>query len=181
MKVTMVMVASVDGCTTQGDEPDVTTWASSQDAAEFSAVLDRSTVVVMGSSTYDAVHPRLAPSGRTRIVLTSTPARYAGSDVAEGVEFSSEAPEALVGRLRADGHRELLLLGGGVLNHSFLSGNLVDELALTIEPRLFGTGTSLAGTAPLDVSLRLLGSRQLNEAGTLLLHYAVERGARPCG
>jgi dihydrofolate reductase len=51
--------------------------------------------------------------------------------------------------------------------------NLVDELYLTIVPKLFGRGVGLF-TSDLQANLTLLEITPLTD-GALLLHYAVKR------
>ena len=55
-------------------------------------------------------------------------------------EFSNESPVAIAARLRDDGLEEILLAGGAHVATSFLKENLVDELWLTLEPKIFGSG-----------------------------------------
>jgi len=64
-----------------------------------------------------------------------------------------------------------LLLGGASLNNSFFKANFVNELWLTLEPKLFGSGNDLAGNAELDINLELFEMEKLNSQGTLLLKY----------
>ena len=60
---------------------------------------------------------------------------------------------------------------------------LVDEMCVTVESRIFGFGTALAGSAPgaaapgpaLDVALELLEARTLAAGGPVLLRYAIKR------
>ena len=128
-------------------------------------------LVVMGRKTFEAVQPK-PEVGRLRVVLTSHPDDYAVVAVTGQLEFSALTPEELVASLKARGYNSMLLVGGGAINGAFLAAGLADELYLTIEPTLFGNGTPLLGNAAVDVALRLLESRQLNDQGTLLMHYA---------
>lgn len=80
--------------------------------------------------------------------------------------------------LRERGVRSLLLEGGGRLNYTCLAEDLVDEILLTLSPRLSGEryGASLVegpvflGDPFLD--LQLLSVKQ-EETGELFLHYKV--------
>ena len=67
----------------------------------------------------------------------------------------------------------MLIAGGAQLATSFLTAGLVDELWLTIEPKIFGQGNSIVIAEKLDIQLKLLNCEKLNEAGTLLTKYAV--------
>ncbi|MCQ2562659.1 MAG: dihydrofolate reductase family protein, partial [Alphaproteobacteria bacterium] len=67
------------------------------------------------------------------------------------------------------------LLGGGQTNYLFLKENMVDDLFLTIEPKMFGAGKHLNICKKLDIQLQLVSCKVLNKTGTLLLHYTVKK------
>jgi len=171
MKIVLADVASADGFITKGDAPNVSHWSSKEDWEHFLALRQQYELVVMGRKTFEAVQPK-PEVGRLRVVLTSHPDDYAVVAVTGQLEFSALTPEELVASLKARGYNSMLLVGGGAINGAFLAAGLADELYLTIEPTLFGNGTPLLGNAAVDVALRLLESRQLNDQGTLLMHYA---------
>lgn len=69
------------------------------------------------------------------------------------------------------------MAGGRHVSAEFLAAGIVDDIYLTYEPLLFSQGTTmLADESWLEVSLRLQSVKQLNERGTLLAHYTVDRG-----
>ena len=72
------------------------------------------------------------------------------------------------------GYTEMLLAGGGEINTLFFENNLVTDISLTIEPKIFGKGRPLVGEGDFFTSLKLQSIKQLNEKGTLLLHYCVQ-------
>jgi dihydrofolate reductase len=85
------------------------------------------------------------------------------------IEFSAQEPETILDSLRADGRQRVAILGGGQVYNLFLARNLVDEVQLTVEARVFGVGTRLAGTSiPIDPSLALQDVTRLG-ANTVLL------------
>lgn len=172
MHVTAADVISLNGNITQGD--DDVSWASAEDWQHFLGLVRRHKVLVMGSGTYEAIRPEPDPE-RLRVVLTSRPDNYA--DVAEpgSLEFKNETPEDLVSRLGDAGCERLLLVGGRVSTR-FLAAGLVDELYITIEPLLLGYGKKLFEDLEESVRLRLLSCRKLNDSGTLLMHYQVDKG-----
>lgn len=168
------MVSSIDGKITKWDAiQDVSTWTSSEDQSFFMSMLDSHKLIIMGKNTYEAAKNNLKEKfGRMRIVMTSHPQEYA-SESNSGISFTSESPKVLVSRLEKEGHAEALLLGGGRINASFFKEGLVNELYLTIEPKIFGKGKMLVGDEELDINLKLVEIKQLNNAGTLLLHYSI--------
>ena len=64
-------------------------------------------------------------------------------------------PQQMVDRIRADGHRNILCEGGPTLFSQLAAAGLVDELYLTVSPKLFGHGKSLVdrdlGGLPLEL------------------------------
>lgn len=175
MKIICVMVSSVDGKTTKGDNPSVFEWTSKEDQKYFTDLIASSNVVIMGRKTYDAAKNiiKLKP-GKLRVIVTSNPQKYVAQSIKGQLEFVSANPTKIVEGLINRGFDEILLVGGSDLNGSFLTENLIDELWLTIEPKLFGKGNSLAGEKGLEITLKLLEISQLNNQGTILLKYKIE-------
>ena len=67
----------------------------------------------------------------------------------------------------------MLLVGGGKTNALFLEASLVNEIYLTVEPKLFGMGKSLIAEGNFTKNLKLQSVKKLNEQGTLLLKYNI--------
>lgn len=99
--------------------------------------------------------------------------QYQDKVVPGQLEFTDESPKALVKRLDSLGYKRCLLVGGSEIGHSFLKAKLIDQLLLTIEPYLFGTGTQFLPDKTINVKLKLLKIKQLNKNGTLLLSYKI--------
>ena len=173
MPVVLIAVASLDGCITRHQEGGTAQWASREDQDHFSRATGECDVRVFGAETYradrDGMRARLGPEVR-RVVWTRTPERFVADVVPGQLEFSAEDPAALVDRLRAAGHRRLALLGGGQVYGAFLAADIVDELLLTVEPVVFGTGVRLGGDAPMQERFALVDASRLG-GSTLLLRY----------
>jgi dihydrofolate reductase len=140
-------------------------WTSSEDKKLFVKVTKEAGNMVMGSKTFETIGRALP--GRRNIVLTSRPQDY----TVEGVEFTNESPSELVERLNRKGLTTLAICGGAHVYHQFMQAGLVNELYLTVEPVLFGSGVKLFSDV-LDVSLQLVSSEKLND-DVILLHYRV--------
>lgn len=172
MKVILVMVSSINGKTTKGEASGTSGFASKEDQDYFFQTLRENKLLIMGSKTYEVARPEMKLSPvRLRVVLTSRPDRFQ-SDVIKGqLEFSSDDPRKLLSKLEDRGYTQALLLGGARTNSQFLKENLVSELWLTVEPKIFGTGNNLLDEVGLDLNLQLINFEQLNAEGTLLLKY----------
>lgn len=176
MKAIWVMVATINGRTTKGDDPDIYSWTSKEDSKFFFELLSKNKLIVMGSNTYKAVKNVIKlDSKRLRVVLTRNPEKYLKEEVKDKLRFSSETPQELVKRASSEGYKTLLLVSGSSLGTAFLKAGLIDELYLTIEPKIFGTGNPLILGENIDVSLKLLEMTRLNKAGTILLKYKVQK------
>lgn len=178
MQLILLAAQSLDGFITRHDEPG-TTFTSSADQAHFRAALRNFDCSIMGGETYrvsrDFIRAHLTPT-RRRIVVTRDPTRYATEAVAGQLEFTAatSGPAALCATLAAEGHQRCALLGGATLHDWFLAAGRVDELWLTLEPRLFGRGTPFLREAH-DLALSLIDVQTLGENGTLLVRYRAPR------
>lgn len=172
----MVMLATVDGKTTQGNNPNIYTWTSPEDQKYFFSLIKKHSAIVMGGKTYEAVRSIIKlKEKKLRIVLTRHQEKYNLQTVKGQLEFSSETPRQLVKRLTVIGYKEILLVGGSIINGLFLKENLIDELYLTIEPKIFGSGKNIVEGQLLNKSLRLIDIEKLNKTGTLLLKYKINK------
>ena len=172
MDVVLVAVQSIDGYITFHDGLGTGAWASREDADHFQRTMATCDCSVFGSGTFEAdrlpITSTLA-NQRLRVVLTRRPEHYAADGVAGAQEFSDMSPEAIVASLTERGFTRCALLGGGRVNTLFLAAGLVDEMILTLEPRIFGAGTRLVDGA-CDLTWELVSDEPLN-ASTRLLRY----------
>jgi dihydrofolate reductase len=169
-----MMVTSLDGRITEGDKPG-TAWASPEDQSIFHAHIAAYDCIVMGRKTYEAARSSIKPDPRKqRVVMTRRPDLFA-HEQRPGLLFSADSPQAIVAQAKARGSTSLLLVGGAQVNVSFIDAGLVDELLITIEPLLFGNGTPLVDTLRRTVPLKLIHYEQLNDQGTLLARYLVQK------
>ncbi len=82
--------------------------------------------------------------------------------------------EMLINKLHREGIKTILLEGGGTLNHSMLSLGLIDEIYLTIAPRILGRGINLInGALDKEISLKLEGITQLEDQ--VVFHYTITK------
>ncbi len=156
MNIILVMVTSLDGKSTRSDEsPQL--WASSEDQKHFESLLAKAEVIIMGRKTYDAAKAHIKDDAKLRIVMS----------------HATHSPRQVIADLERQGITEILLVGGSELNAAFFQEKLINEIYLTIEPKIFGDGLPLAQRIGHDVQLELLKCKQLNQQGTLLLHYRI--------
>ncbi len=142
-------------------------WTSKEDKDFLHDFLDTADAVVVGNNTYTATLEPL--SKRNCIVLTrSTKSEKRWHDK---LLFVNPAHSDL--RRLLERYETVAILGGAQTYAYCLSHDLTDELYITIEPLIFGRGVDLFTTMPTPAHCTLLSTKQLNEKGTLLLHYRV--------
>nr|AIA15699.1 RibD C-terminal domain protein [uncultured bacterium]AIA15777.1 RibD C-terminal domain protein [uncultured bacterium] len=164
IRVFVIAAVSADGFIAR-TQTELADWTSKEDKKIFVELTKKAGVMVMGSNTFKTIGRALP--GRRNIVYSHTPIEV------EGIETTEETPQELVTRLEAEGCAELAVCGGRAIYDMFLRAGVVDEVYLTLEPVLFGTGITLAGS-PLTTSLKLLETRPLNE-DVMLMHYGVRK------
>jgi dihydrofolate reductase len=172
MKVILVYVASVDGRTTHWGKNQVYHWSSEEDQKHFLDTIHSHNLLVMGSTTYNN-SPKKPSEKILRVVLTRTPDAYKDETIHGQIEFTSNSPKQVINELEKRGYKEMLLVSGEKISTAFFKNNLVDELWLTVEPKIFGMGNHIVAGEKLDISLLLIESKQLNKQATLLLKYKI--------
>lgn len=173
MKIILAMVLSADGKSTKHDLPDQS-WASSEDQKHLSKLISENNLILMGGKTYESAKSHIRPSeGKLRVVVTHNPEKFSDNVVEGQLEFSSKPITELVEDLESRGYQQMLLLSGQHLNKEFFEANLIDEIYLTVEPKIFGSGNGILAESSLDINLQLMEMEKLNEQGTILLRYKV--------
>ncbi|NOZ80130.1 MAG: dihydrofolate reductase [DPANN group archaeon] len=147
------------------EEQEFVDWTSKEDADHYQASLKKHDVIIVGNNTYQTAIENL--SRRNCIVLT----RRVTSPERENerlVWFNAEHDD-LDAYVREQGYVGPAIIGGSKV-YAALFG-LIDHLYLTIEPLVFGSGIPLTDGRQIGTAMKLASLKQLNEQGTLLLHY----------
>jgi dihydrofolate reductase len=172
MKTILIFVSTLDGKITKWGDPKIRSWSSRDDQEYFDKIWKKAHVIIMGSGTY--LPDPLAPDPKHLfIVMSRNPDKYKDREVPGQLLFTNESPLHLIMQLEKQGEKKLLIVGGARIATSFLKEQLIDELWLTIEPKIFGSGTSFVAEEKLDINLRLLSLEKINSQGTLITKYAV--------
>ena len=172
MKTLLIFVSTLDGKVTKWGDPHVQSWSSHQDQDYYKKVWNDSKLIIMGSNTFVAEQRKPSPNHHL-VVMTRQPDKYKSAEVPGQLEFTKESPVELSARFEKEGRKQMLVVGGPHVATSFLKEQLIDELWLTIEPKIFGMGGNFAIEEKLDINLRLIHFEKVNEQGTLITKYAV--------
>nr|AIA16663.1 RibD C-terminal domain protein [uncultured bacterium] len=169
MKITLIILQSLDGIIARQQGDDLS-WGTAEDKNFFRSKTREIGTMIMGSSTYKQMPPP-AFSDRCSLVFTSKPEEFPKQ---EQIHFFQGTPAEGVKYLESLGKTTAALIGGGTINNEFLEAGLVDELYITIAPRIFGTGVKGLGEKQLAVKLELLDFEKISK-DELLLHYRVRK------
>lgn len=170
MKKIIIAAITLDGKIAKHPGHDVD-WTSKQDKQFFRAETKKAGAVIFGSSTYDTIG-RPMPD-RLNIVMTRTPEKYAAVEKPGLLEFSADLPRAILGRLEERGFKSVVIGGGSVIYSFFLKDKLVDEIYLTIAPKIFGAGIALFQQMDIpEVDCELMSCTKLTK-NEVLVRYKI--------
>jgi len=172
MKTILVFVSTLDGKVTKWGDPYVKSWSSQSDQEYFKKIWNDTRHIIMGSATYNA-DPIKSSSTHLLVIMTRHPLKYKKIETSGQLEFTNESPSRLIERFENESQEQLLVVGGAHIATSFLKEQLIDELWLTIEPKIFGTGGNFVTEEKLDINLHLISCERVNEEGTLIAKYSV--------
>jgi dihydrofolate reductase len=174
MRTILIFVSTLDGKVTKWGDPKIRSWSSENDQDYFDAIWNDTRVIIMGSGTYnpDPVKPS---SEHLFIVMTKQQDKYQMEERAGQLEFTGDSPSFLIKRFEKEGEEKILVVGGPHIATAFLKEQLIDELWLTFEPKIFGIGASFVTEEKLDIALKLLSCTTANSQGTLMIKYMVIR------
>jgi dihydrofolate reductase len=151
MKKIVMMAMTVDGLIAQNDSH-LANWTSGADKKLFVQATKQAGVIVMGFKTYNTIGRPLP--GRLNWIM-ALPDEL-GTNQPGLLEYSALQPAQVVAKLEQRGYREMIIGGGSTINGLFLQAGLIDELWITIEPKLFGTGLPLFAGVVCNQDLELL-------------------------
>ena len=159
MKVTLLMALTLDGKIAKGSDhyPD---WTGKEDKKLFARISKKAGVVLMGSRTFDTFGSPLPD--RKNIVLTRKKSRISQWD---NLVYTDKKPSEILKELEKEGYSNIILAGGAVINSLFAKEKLIDEIIVTISPKIFGYGISLF-TEQISLDLEL---KEVERIGTDLV------------
>ena len=172
MKTILIFVTTLDGKITKWGNPDIRTWSSGDDQDYFDTIWNDTKIIIMGAGTYDS-DPLLPVQKHLYLVMTRHPEKYKSKEVRGQLEFTNENPKELIARLEKESQGKILVVGGPHIATLFLREQLIDELWLTFEPKIFGIGGNFVIEEKIDINLILLNSEKINDQGTLINKYRV--------
>lgn len=140
-------------------------WTSKEDKKYFAKISKSCGVVIMGDKTFFTFSKPLKDRLNVVFTLKKKP------ELVENVKWVSGEPEDVVHELEEAGHKRAVLGGGAFINGMFLKHKLIDEIHVTVEPKIFGNGLGLF-KGVFDVNLKLNEVEKIND-NAVVLKYEV--------
>ena len=167
MKIIMMMATTVDGKIAKSSNhfPD---WTSKEDKKAFAQVSKKAGVVIMGEKTFQTFPKPLSERLNVVFSMNENPKKI------DGVKWAKGEPKKILEELEKEGYKEALLGGGAYLNGLFAEKGLIDEVIVTLEPKIFGVGPSLFDR-DLEMNLELKSLDKINENSVLLRYNVIKK------
>ena len=169
MKLILMMAMTLDGIIAK-DKNQNADWTTKADKRVFIEETKKHGVIIMGDTTFEAMGKPLPD--RLNLILSLTPEKYKEREIPGQLEFMKAAPEEVIKKLEERGYKSAILGGGARTNSFFLKAGLVDEILITIEPRIFGQGLNFTEGEDLDLELELLKIKEIGD-NAIQLRYKI--------
>ncbi|HBB36554.1 MAG: hypothetical protein A2374_03025 [Candidatus Moranbacteria bacterium RIFOXYB1_FULL_44_23] len=164
MKIILMMAMTADGKIAKNSDH-FPNWTSKEDKKMFAEVTKEHGAVIMGDKTFFTFPKPL--SDRLNVVFTL----LENPPETENVKWVTGEPEKVLLELKKMGYKSAVLGGGTYMNSQFLERKLIDEIWLTIEPKIFGDGLGVF-SGDFNIDLKLLGVEKINE-NSVVVKYKV--------
>ncbi|HZX19863.1 MAG TPA: dihydrofolate reductase family protein [archaeon] len=142
-------------------------WSSKEDKDFLHKKMNDSDVILVGNNTYKIAKKPL--SKRNCIVFTSSVPKT--KKAKENLLYCNPKKIDFKKLILDLGYKKICVLGGAKTYGYFLEKNLLNEIFLTIEPIVFGSGISLFDFDAGIKKFKLVSVKKLNKKGAVLLHY----------
>ncbi len=149
-----MMASTVDGKIGK-DSNHFADWTSKEDKKLFSQISKEQKVIIMGENTFKTF-PAPLPE-RLNVVFS-----HQAQKEIEGVKWVKGDPKIVLDELEKSGYNKALLGGGAQINSLFLEQKLINEIIITYEAKIFGSGLSIFAKEH-DINLKLLELNKLSD------------------
>lgn len=194
MKIILMMAMTVDGkiAKTSDHFPD---WTSREDKKLFADTTKKHGVIIMGEKTFYtlAPKPKKNTANNSTDKIENQSSFGAGQALPkplpdrlnvvftlqknlpeiENVKWVLGEPKKVLRELESLGYKSAILGGGANLNAQFLKKKLIDEIWITIEPKIFGDGLGIFA-GDFDQNLKLISFEKINENSIVVKYKIVD-------
>lgn len=167
MNIIMQPAISLDGFISLPNG-DSYSWVNQEDEARYSKAVQQAGCLIVGRNTFDQyVDDFNARVGVVNFVCSNSP----GEDT-DTVKYVSGSPTDIIKHIEQYGFTELVVCGGGEINGMLAEAGLVDEIVISIQPAVLGSGIPLFGSFKPNMQLELVSTNE-DIKGVVQNHYKV--------
>ena len=166
------MAMTVDGVIAKNKTQNAD-WTSKADKKVFIAETKKAGAIIMGDTTFEAMGRKPLP-GRFNLILSLEPEKYKGLEKPGELEFMKAPVEEVVKYLENKSYQSAILGGGARTNSFFLKAGLVDEIYITVEPKIFGVGMNFTEGEDLDLDLELIATKEIGDNAVQLRYKVIK-------
>src|SRR5262245_58757279 len=145
--------------------------------SEFPKLYATFDTILMGRKTYDITLQHSPEAGQETDAYMGMKSYVFSRTIKEssnaGVKIISDNAGEFVRNLKNESGKDIWLMGGGILAASLLKERLVDEIGVSIQPILLGSGVPLFPDIGMQVELQLLECKTYKN-GIVGLNYRVK-------
>ncbi len=167
-----MMAMTVDGIIAKNKEQNAD-WTSKSDKRVFIEETKKHGAIIMGETTFEAMDKKSLPK-RLNLILTLKPELYKNLEKEGELEFLKAKPKEVMDYLEKKGFESAILGGGARTNSFFLKAGLVDEILITVEPKIFGVGINFTEGQDLDLNLELIECRKIGDDAVQLRYKIIK-------
>jgi dihydrofolate reductase len=172
MKTIIIMAQSLDGVIAH-DVDHAANWTSKEDKEFFIKETKKGGAIIFGRNTFKTLGDKPLPNRLNFVMTMDENDKKLTKDGL--LEFAvKKQPAEVIEILKKKGFKKIFVGGGSMINSLFFDAELVDELWITVEPKIFGTGLKILTEKKRDVNLKLKSAKKVNN--TVLLKYGVNYG-----
>lgn len=172
-KLVLLIATSLDGyIATKDDSLDWLFKVEGEGDNGISEFYETVDTILMGRKTYDWIITHMTEEFPYKNKECYVFSRQENEDT-EDVKFIKEDIIDFTNKLKNEEGKNIWIVGGGDLLHSFIKEKLVDEFIITIAPTIIGEGVPLFKEDEYQLELYLKGTRCFNQF--LELHYKRRR------
>ncbi|MDU1846222.1 MAG: dihydrofolate reductase family protein [Niallia nealsonii] len=172
-KLVLLIATSLDGyIATKDDSLDWLFKVEGEGDNGISEFYETVDTILMGRKTYDWIITHMTEEFPYKNKECYVFSRQENEDT-EDVKFIKEHIIDFTNKLKNEEGKNIWIVGGGDLLHSFIKEKLVDEFIITIAPTIIGEGVPLFKEDEYQLELYLKGTRCFNQF--VELHYKRRR------
>ena len=169
MRIILVMAVTADGKIGKNSHH-FPNWTSKEDMRFFVEISKKHKVVIVGENTFKTFKKPL--KGRLNVVFCKNKPKQKIEQEIENVMWTSGPVKPVLKKLEKMGYKSAILGGGAYLNTLFLREKLINEMYISINPKIFGDGLSLFNK-PFEADLKLVEIKKLNKDGFVVKYKVI--------